>query len=181
VPVTIEPGNHDLPYFNPLERFILPYRRFRAVEKNIERPILLPDVWLVPLKTTRRAQWRLDWSRGRVSQSSLLRALQRLSQKPENSLAIVTCHHPLMESEVIAAHGKTVDGMAALRRLAVAGTHAVLSGHVHDPFCIRWTGGDRPVNLIGAGTLSMRQRGSPPSFNELIISEGDMQVNMRSI
>jgi 3',5'-cyclic AMP phosphodiesterase CpdA len=24
VPVTVEPGNHDLPYFNPIERFFRP-------------------------------------------------------------------------------------------------------------------------------------------------------------
>ena len=28
VPVTIEPGNHDLPYFNLFERFVRPYRRY---------------------------------------------------------------------------------------------------------------------------------------------------------
>ena len=28
-PVTVEVGNHDMPYFNLIERFIDPYRRFR--------------------------------------------------------------------------------------------------------------------------------------------------------
>jgi 3',5'-cyclic AMP phosphodiesterase CpdA len=181
VPVTLEPGNHDLPYFNPIERFIAPYRRFRAVEKNIERPIALKDVWLVPLKTTRRAQWRLDWSRGAVSHSSLQGALQRLSRKPDGCLAIVTCHHPLMDSEVITARSRTTDGMAALKRLSEAGAHAVLSGHVHDPFCIRWSDGERSINLIGAGTLSTRQRGSPPSFNELVVTAGQLEVYARTL
>ncbi|HEY6815208.1 MAG TPA: metallophosphoesterase, partial [Croceibacterium sp.] len=28
VPVTVEIGNHDMPYFNLIERFVAPYRRF---------------------------------------------------------------------------------------------------------------------------------------------------------
>ena len=31
VPVTVEVGNHDLPYFNLIERFFAPYRRFRGI------------------------------------------------------------------------------------------------------------------------------------------------------
>jgi 3',5'-cyclic AMP phosphodiesterase CpdA len=28
VPVTVEPGNHDLPYFNPIARLFHPYSRY---------------------------------------------------------------------------------------------------------------------------------------------------------
>ena len=37
VPVTVEVGNHDLPYFNLIERFTDPYRRFRSIERVLER------------------------------------------------------------------------------------------------------------------------------------------------
>src|ERR1700709_1691320 len=30
-PVMVEPGNHDLPYFNLIERFTAPYARYRAL------------------------------------------------------------------------------------------------------------------------------------------------------
>ncbi len=33
LPVTVEVGNHDLPYFNPIERFFFPYRRFAPIER----------------------------------------------------------------------------------------------------------------------------------------------------
>ena len=66
-PITLEVGNHDLPYFNPLRRLFMPYRRFKRVEKAIERPIELADARLVPLKTTARAQMRFNWASGRVS------------------------------------------------------------------------------------------------------------------
>src|SRR5688572_11889590 len=41
-PVTVEIGNHDMPYFNLIERFFAPYRRFHAIEGLIEREIDLP-------------------------------------------------------------------------------------------------------------------------------------------
>ena len=70
VPVTVEIGNHDMPYFNLVERFLAPYRRFHAIEGLVEREIDLPGVAIVPLKTAVRAQPRLNWSKGWVSRST---------------------------------------------------------------------------------------------------------------
>ena len=58
VPVTVEVGNHDLPYFNPFARFFWPYRRIRRIERLVERELDFADLAVVPLKTTARAQWR---------------------------------------------------------------------------------------------------------------------------
>ncbi len=119
VPVAIEPGNHDLPYFNPLARLLDPYRRLRAVEAAVGRPLTLPGVLLVPLKTTARIQLRrLSW--GRVSRSGLKAALAMLAARPAGMVAIVACHHPLARAG-FAGHGDTAGGEEALRRLAEAG------------------------------------------------------------
>ena len=40
VPVTVEVGNHDIPYFNLYQRFFAPYRRFRAIESLVESQIV---------------------------------------------------------------------------------------------------------------------------------------------
>ncbi len=134
VPVTVEPGNHDLPYFNPLARLLDPYRRYRAVEAAIERPLELPGVLIVPLKTTARFQLRsLAW--GRVSRSGLKTALEMLAAKPAGTVAIVACHHPLIRTG-FEGHGDTRRGTDALALLAEAGADAVLSVHVHDAFDI---------------------------------------------
>src|SRR5207237_10001924 len=60
-PITVEVGNHDLPYFNLLERFFTPYRLIHGIERLVERQLKLPGIAIVPLKTTARAQWRLNW------------------------------------------------------------------------------------------------------------------------
>jgi 3',5'-cyclic AMP phosphodiesterase CpdA len=179
VPVTIEPGNHDLPYFNPVRRLLDPYKRFTRVAAAIERPIDLAGVVIVPLKTTARIQpRRLSW--GRVSRSGLIRALALLAEKPAGAVALVTCHHPLVRSG-FEGHGDTLGGGNALTLLAEAGADAVLSGHVHDAFDEARDVGGRTVRLIGAGTLSERTRTTAASFNEIIVEKGALAVVARPV
>jgi 3',5'-cyclic AMP phosphodiesterase CpdA len=169
VPVTVEVGNHDLPYYyDPLRRLFAPYARYSALERMIEEPLELPGVTVVPLKTTARAQWRLNWSKGRVSRGSLRRALALITAAPKGNLILVAAHHPLIEAGTRGT-ARTRHGDAALAALADAGAHAVLSGHVHDPFDVPYRRSGREVRLIGAGTLSKRVRETPAAFNELRI------------
>jgi 3',5'-cyclic AMP phosphodiesterase CpdA len=180
VPISIEPGNHDLPYFNPIARIFTPYGRFKRVERSIERPLELPGVSIVPLRTTARAQWRLNWSWGVVKEKRLQEAVQAVRATPDGHLTLVACHHPLVPVEPGHGHGLTLRGVNAIIRLAEAGAHAVLSGHVHEPFDVVHDAG-RPVRLIGAGTLSERVRDSRPSFNELRVDGGQLHVQVRSM
>jgi 3',5'-cyclic AMP phosphodiesterase CpdA len=180
VPVTIEPGNHDLPYFNLIERFMRPYRRYGRLEKLIERPLDIKNVVVVPLKTTARFQWRHNWSWGVVGRGSLARALALLKTMGEGHVKLIACHHPLVDKEGLHSSGKTIRGREALEALAAAGAHAVLSGHVHDPFVVEHEIDGRVIRKIGAGTLSERVRDSLPSFNEIRVSEaGEIEVEHR--
>lgn len=179
-PVTVEVGNHDMPYFNPVERFVAPYRRFHAIENLIEREIDLPGVAIVPLKTAARAQWRLNWSKGWVTGKALRRCLDAIDALPPGTRALVTCHHPLVE---VGTRGTalTRGGNKALAELARRNVLAVLSGHVHDAFDLMQDTPNGPVRMIGAGTLSQRLRSSPPSFNELHLSGDTLRVVVRNL
>lgn len=176
VPVTLSIGNHDLPYFNLAERFLRPYRRFETIQRMLERPLDLPCVTIVPLRTTSRFQWRLNWSKGVVDSDDLATALQRVEAADPEHVVLVTCHHPLIETGTLMA-GRTRGGPAALDALARAGADAILSGHVHDPFAVEHRTEHGPIHLVGAGTLSERVRESRPSFNELAVQEGRLIVS----
>lgn len=180
VPVTVEVGNHDLPYFNPLARFATPYKRYRRLERMIERPLDLGGVTLVPLKTTARAQWRLNWSKGKVSSRSLAAALDLTRAAPADHVVLIACHHPLIEAGTRSS-ARTHGGPAALEQLAAAGAHAVLTGHVHDPFDVAQDVAGRTVRLIGAGTLSERVRDTAPSYNVLRIAQGAIELELRAL
>lgn len=181
VPVTVEVGNHDLPYFNPVERFVSPYHRFRDIEALIEREIDLGGISIVPLKTTARAQWRLDWSKGWVTHAALAKTCEAIDALPEGRRVLVTVHHPLVEA---GTHGKalTRGGAKALAELAKRPrVLAVLSGHVHDAFDLTAQTPNGPVRMIGAGTLSKRIRSTPPSFNLLTIVGHEVRVDVRNL
>jgi predicted phosphodiesterase len=180
VPVTINIGNHDMPYFNLIERFVAPYKRFEGMRSLVEREIDLPGLAIVPLKTVRRWQPRINWSKGWVTPEALERCLAALDALPAGTKALVSVHHPLRE---VGTHGTalTRHGEAALAALAQRGVLGVLSGHVHDPFDIAEPTSEGPVRMIGAGTLSERVRSTPPSFNELTWDGARLEVVVRNL
>lgn len=179
-PVTVEVGNHDLPYFNPFDRLFRPYHRYHGVERLIEKPLDLPGVAIVPLVTTARAQWRLNWANGHVSTRELQKTLALVEAAPSDSVVLVACHHPLVDRET-GMTSRTRRGDEAFDALAQAGVSAVLSGHVHDAFDIARAAGTANIRMIGAGTLSERTRSTPASFNEIQIEKGRIDVVSREM
>lgn len=179
VPVTVEIGNHDLPYFNLIERFVQPYRRYRAIEKLLERELDFPGFAVVPLKTTTRAQPRWPWVEGWVRPGALQHTLDAIDALPTGTQVLVTAHHPLLER---APNGRrlTINGEKAMAALAGKKVAAVLSGHVHDPFDLVRETASGPLRMIGAGTLSQRLRTSPPSYNRIEIDAQEIKVTARN-
>ena len=180
VPVTVEVGNHDMPYFNPIERFFDPYRRFRGMKHAVERELDLGSLAIVPLKTAVRAQPRFNWSKGWVTNAALSRCLAAIDALPRGVRALVAVHHPLRE---VGTQGTalTRNGEKALAALAQRPVEAVLSGHVHDAFDIEEATPHGPVRMIGAGTLSQRTRSTPPSYNELVWDGAQLTVSVRNL
>ena len=179
VPVTVEVGNHDMPYFNLIERFADPYRRFLEVREMLEKPLSLPGISVIPLLTSVKAQWRWPWSEGRVSKRALAQTLAAIDRVPKGNRVLVTAHHPLPER---GPRGQllTIGGTAAMAALAGRGVEAVLSGHVHDPFDLIAQTENGPLRMIGAGTLSRRIRSTPASYNELIVRADGISVEVRN-
>ncbi|MCG6119281.1 MAG: metallophosphoesterase, partial [Blastomonas sp.] len=177
VPVLIEPGNHDLPYFNPVRRIWRPYGRVMRLQEQLHDGVTLDGVHLVSLPTTARAQWRLNWSKGKVGRRALHDAVQSLEAATTDLCRIVLTHHPLIEAATQSS-GRTTGGRAALEAIAAAGAQAVLSGHVHDPFDQNVVTAYGPVRLIGAGTLSERVRSSRPSFNRITVTGGSLSTDV---
>jgi len=179
-PVTVEVGNHDMPYFNLHERFTNPYKRFSGMQRVVERELDLPGLAIVPLKTVRRWQPRWPWSKGWITPAALDRCLTAIDALPAGTRVLVTAHHPLREAGTKGT-AMTRNGTAALEELARRNVLGVLSGHVHDPFDIMEPTPSGPVRMIGAGTLSQRIRSTPPSFNELTWDGEQLTVQVRNL
>ncbi len=179
-PVTVEVGNHDMPYANLIERFVDPYRRFRSIQAVLEKQLALPSLAIIPLKTVTRAQWRFPWSNGWVTKAALAETLAAIDAVPLGTQVIVTAHHPLSEHD---PHGRrlTINGTRAMEALASRKIMAILTGHVHDAFDLEQHTPAGPLRMIGAGTLSKRVRSTPPSFNQLTIADGKITVKVLNL
>jgi predicted phosphodiesterase len=75
---------------------------------------------------------------------------------------------------------KVWGGEAAAAVLAEARVDLVLSGHIHAPFALPYPFGDGRTYAAGAGTLSVRERGVPPSFNVIEVDSGEVRVMARA-
>lgn len=183
VPVVLEPGNHDMPYYNPWERFTDPFRRYERLRAAVSGTFESADVVLVPLRTTVRAQTRIPWSDGVVKPSALrttLAALDALKGDPRT--IIVIAHHPLLGPDG-GRRNPTIGGDAAFARLAAAGADAVISGHVHVPFDEPRRSGGQAMRTIGTGTLSTRLRHEAPASWRVIECEpgGTIETHLRLV
>lgn len=172
VPVMLQPGNHDMPYYNMWERFRRPYARYGTLAAAVGSEIVLRHAVIVPFDTNVRAQLRWPWSDGVVRRRKLAATLERLEAlRDDPRPKLVACHHPLLPAEDN-RRNPTIRGDMAFGALAQAGASAVLSGHVHRPFDLVRARGNRPLRMIGAGTLSTRLRGAEPSYNVVSIDAG---------
>ncbi|MCW1401410.1 metallophosphoesterase [Novosphingobium sp. MW5] len=182
VPMLVEPGNHDMPYYyNPIGRLLWPYRHYEALRAELSSELTFEHVEVVSLRTVKRLQFRLNQSKGHVSSDALDTALARVAAHMAKPLTLVACHHPLVEADTHST-ASTRGGKRALAALARAGADAVLSGHVHDAFDKKVEIDGHAIRMIGAGTLSERVRTTAPGYNRLSwSSETGLMVEPRTL
>lgn len=176
-PKLVTPGNHDAPYFAWAERVFAPFQRYERVIGPAAAQVHLTDEFAVRgLNTARGAQPRLNWSKGQIARAQVRDALEWFDDVDGDRLRIVACHHPLTEMIGGPMTGRVWGGEAAARDFADARVDLVLSGHIHAPFTWPYPFGDRKTYAVGAGTLSMRERGAPASFNVVEIDRAATRI-----
>lgn len=175
-PKLVTPGNHDAPYLAWAERIFAPFRRYeRLIGAAPAQAYEAAGLAVRGLNTARGAQPRLNWSKGQIAKPQVRDALAWLASQTA-CVRIVVCHHPLTEMIGGPMTARVWGGEAAARDFAEAGVDLVLSGHIHAPFVWPYPFADGRTYAVGAGTLSLRERGVPPSFNVVEIEEATIRV-----
>jgi 3',5'-cyclic AMP phosphodiesterase CpdA len=169
------PGNHDTPYWNLPLRALTPFDRYRRFIGPVRDQAASPGLAAQTLNTARGAQPRLDWSKGAVSLDACQQVVDGFGAAP-GALRVVVCHHPLVEATGAPVTGGVHRGEAAAAILSAGAVDAILTGHVHNPFATPLAYADARTYAIGAGTLSLRLRGAPASFNRLSANEDTLMV-----
>jgi 3',5'-cyclic AMP phosphodiesterase CpdA len=176
-PKLITPGNHDAPYFAAHHRLFTPFRRFEETFGPAAEQDHLGDGLAVRgVNTARGAQPRLNWSKGQIARSQVSDALHWFDQAPAGALRAVACHHPLIEITGGPMTARVWGGDWAARAFAEAKVDLVLSGHLHAPFALAYPFGDGLTYAVGAGTLSVRERGAAAGFNMIEIERATIRI-----
>jgi 3',5'-cyclic AMP phosphodiesterase CpdA len=171
------PGNHDTPYANLVARLFWPFRRYDHYLGPAWRDGLsLPGLAAQSINTSRGAQIRINWSKGAIHESDTERAARSLARSPAGTLRVALCHHPLLEVTGGPMTGRVRGGRGCASILAEGEVDLVLSGHVHTPFALALPCHDERTYAVGAGTLSLRERGAPAGFN--VIDADDATVTV---
>jgi 3',5'-cyclic AMP phosphodiesterase CpdA len=176
-PKLVTPGNHDAPYFAVAQRIFAPFRRFEAAIGPREPQHLAAGLAVRGLNTARGGQLRLNWSKGQVAPAQAAAAAQWFAAAAADDAArIVVCHHPLSEMIGGPMTARVWGGADAARRLAEARVDLILSGHIHAPFVWAFPHGDGRTYAVGAGTLSVRERGVPAGFNVVEMERAAIRI-----
>ena len=179
-PRLVTPGNHDTPFVGPREiltRLVAPWRRYESrFGERMNSEWEDPRATIVTLNSARAFQLRMNWSKGAVSRRQVRDVCADLKQAAPDALKIVVCHHPLIEMLGGPMTAKVHGGTAAAQAFSQAGVDLVLTGHIHAPFVHPYPFADGCTQAVGSGTLSVRERGVPPSFNVIEIDDADIRV-----
>jgi 3',5'-cyclic AMP phosphodiesterase CpdA len=175
----VVPGNHDVPLYNVLARFVDPLGGFRRHITAVRYPCFRDDEIAVVGANTTRSFTIKDGGlrRGDVHELTAL-----LGDRDGESVRIVVCHHPF--DRPTGRSGRwtlPAPDFDAVDALVARGVDVFLTGHLHLNYvghtAVRYRARGRSAIVVEAGTAtSHRGRGEANSFNLLRIDGGRVAV-----
>ena len=178
------PGNHDVPLYDVLRRFLSPLTRYkRFIDETLCPYHELKGVSLLGINTARS----LTFSEGRISHEQMEFIRRSFERSDPNSIRILVTHHPLFAlpvgdtGEVKSAVGRHE---LALDAVADAGVDMLLAGHHHTASThsardlVTRAG---PALVVQAGTAtSVRLRDEKQSFNRIEIAGALVTITLEA-
>ncbi|CAN5228138.1 metallophosphoesterase [soil metagenome] len=176
------PGNHDVPLYDVLRRFLSPLTRYmRYVDSTLCPLQEIPGATVLGINTARS----LTFKDGRISHEQMDFIRETFERTDPNSTRIVVTHHPLfalaLGESIAPAVGRSE---LALDAIGEAGVDLLLAGHnhqasVHNARDLVTRAGHALVIQAGTAT-STRLRDQEQSFNRIEIDGGSVTVTVES-
>ena len=174
------PGNHDVPLYDVLRRFLSPLTRYmRFVDETLCPMFELPGATVLGINTARS----FTFKDGRISHEQMEFIRDTFERSDRQAMRILVTHHPLFAlpvgEEVARAVGRSE---LALDAIGEAGVDMLLAGHnhqasIHNARDLVTRAG--PALVIQAGTAtSTRVREQPQSFNAIETAAGSATVTV---
>ena len=178
------PGNHDIPLYDVLRRFLSPLTRYRRFIDETLCPFHeLPGIAVLGINTARS----LTFKDGRINQEQMAFIRESFGRTRADTARILVTHHPLFALPVGdgPALGEAVGRhKLALDAIADSGVDLLLAGHLHRASAhhardLVHEAGTALVIQAGTAT-STRLREEEQSFNQLEIGPGEASVTVHA-
>jgi 3',5'-cyclic AMP phosphodiesterase CpdA len=176
------PGNHDVPLYDVLRRFLSPLTRYRRFIDDTLCPFIeLPGVAVLGINTARS----LTFKDGRISEEQVEFIRDTFARTAQDVVRILVTHHPLLALKI----GEQVERAIGRQEMALdaveqAGVDILLAGHNHHASSqdagdlITRAGG---TLVVQAGTAtSTRVREQEQSFNTIDIGDGSVTITVQA-
>jgi 3',5'-cyclic AMP phosphodiesterase CpdA len=176
------PGNHDVPLYDVLRRFLSPLARYRRfIDETLCPFIELPGVAVLGINTARS----LTFKDGRINKDQVAFIRETFSRTPSEAMRILVTHHPLFALEI----GGEIERAIGRQELALdaveeSGVDMVLAGHNHHASSqdasdlVTRAGG---VLVVQAGTAtSTRVREQEQSFNTIDVAQAQVTITVHA-
>jgi 3',5'-cyclic AMP phosphodiesterase CpdA len=177
-PRIVVPGNHDVPYYDVVRRFLSPLDRFREfIEPDPFPTFVDAEIAIVGVNTARS----LTFKNGRINAAQVAEVERRFRGLPDAVARIVVTHHPFDLPGGADPRGVVGRAGMAMQAFAAAGVDFFLSGHMHVINAMntakRYDIDGFAALVIQAGTTtSTRVRGEANSFNVLRIGARSLDL-----
>ncbi|MEO7786238.1 MAG: metallophosphoesterase [Sphingomicrobium sp.] len=176
------PGNHDIPLYDVLRRFLSPLTRYKKyINEELCPFVELDGMSILGVNTARSATFK----DGSISHEQIRFIRKTFADTDPDHIRILVTHHPLFALPVGDGElGAPVDHQQdALAAIAEAGIDVLLAGHNHRASneASELVKGSGRALVIQAGTAtSSRVRGENQSFNLLCIDQRGVTVTVES-
>lgn len=185
LPVLAVPGNHDVPLYDVMRRFIRPLDRYKRFIDDDLCPYFENDELAVLGLNTARSLTIKD---GSISREQMRLIRKAFHSGEEGKTRILVTHHPLFAMPIgeEGALTKVVNRHDdALLAAADAGVHILLAGHFHRSFsksARQMVENAGPALVVQAGTAtSTRLRGDEKqSFNWIEAHKGKVAIEVQA-
>lgn len=178
------PGNHDVPLYDVLRRFLSPLTRYkRYIDDSLCPFIEIDGAAVLGINTARS----LTFKNGHVSHEQMQHIRDTFAKTAVNQPRILVTHHPLFALPV--GDGPELghvmdDQQLALEAIADAGVDLLLAGHNHrasvaDAASLATGAGKALVIQAGTAT-STRIRDEMQSFNRIEIDGSGIRVTIQA-